>query len=219
MRCRALHAWDIPPREAIEVQKRLCARVETEDRLRRLRRVAGLDVGFDRRREMTRAAVAVLAYPTLEVVESRVVECPTTFPYVPGLLSFREIPALIEALTGLEHRPDLLICDGQGLAHPRRFGLASHLGLITDTPAIGAAKSRLVGRHDEPATERGSWCPLVHEGERVGAVLRTRTGVKPLYVSVGHRVSLPTAIELVLAVTPRWRLPETTRQAHRLASG
>jgi deoxyribonuclease V len=144
---------------------------------------------------------------------------PTRFPYVPGYLSFRELPALLQALDRLASTPDLLLCDGQGLAHPRRFGLACHLGVLTDIPSIGVAKSRLIGVHDDPPPEKGRWVPLMDKGETIGAVVRTRNKVSPLYVSLGHRISLPTAIDYVLRCTTRYRLPETTRWAHRLASG
>ena len=137
---------------------------------------------------------------------------------MPGLLSFREVPALLAALEALDQMPDLLLCDGQGLAHPRRFGLACHLGVLSGLPSIGVAKSRLIGEHAEPGLEKGSWVPLLDDGETIGAVLRTRHGVRPLYISIGHRVALETAIAYVLACTPRYRLPETTRLADRLAS-
>jgi len=137
---------------------------------------------------------------------------------VPGLLSFREAPAILAALAEIERLPDVLLCDGQGLAHPRRFGIACHLGVLTDLPSIGVAKKRLVGTHDEPPDTRGAWVPLVHREETVGAVLRSRAGVKPIFVSCGHRVGLEAAVELVMACTTRYRLPETTRRADRLAS-
>jgi deoxyribonuclease V len=168
---------------------------------------------------VTRAAVAVLRYPELDVLETAIARRPTTFPYVPGLLSFRELPAVLEALEQLREPPDLLLCDGQGIAHPRRLGIASHLGLLVDLPSIGVAKTRLCGMHEEPLNQRGAWTPLWAEGEIIGAVLRTRPGVKPLYISPGHRISLDTAIQLVMACCTRYRLPETTRHAHRLASG
>ncbi|HSQ04793.1 MAG TPA: deoxyribonuclease V, partial [Burkholderiales bacterium] len=139
------------------------------------------------------------------------------YPYIPGLLSFRETPAVLEALTELVIEPDLLVCDGQGIAHPRRFGLASHIGLLTGIPSVGVAKKRLIGEHEPVPECRGAWVPLVDGGECIGAVLRTRAGVKPVYVSIGHRVSLETAILYVMACTARYRLPETTRWAHRLA--
>jgi len=219
MKLQRLHDWDLTPKEAITVQQHLRTQVVAEDRLPAIRRVAGVDVGFEDDGRITRAAVAVLSFPDLVLVEQAVARRPTTFPYVPGLLSFREIPAVLDALGQVRQPPDLILADGQGLAHPRRFGLACHLGLVTDTPCIGVAKSRLIGAHDEPGEEKGSWAPLTDAGELIGAVLRTRTRVRPLYISIGHRVSLPTAIELVLACTARYRLPETTRWAHRLASG
>jgi deoxyribonuclease V len=184
-----------------------------------VRRVAGTDVAFEKKNTITRAAVASLSYPSLELVEYKIARRPTSFPYVPGLLSFREIPAIIDALDQLEGQPDLVLCDGQGIAHPRRFGLACHLGVLTGLPTIGVAKSRLIGDHDAVPDKKGSWVPLVHRDETIGAVLRTRTGVKPLYISAGHRVSLETAIEYVLGCLTRYRLPETTRWADSLAGG
>jgi deoxyribonuclease V len=162
--------------------------------------------------------VVVLTFPDLELVEHAIARQPTDFPYVPGLLSFREIPTVLEALAQLATSPDLILCDGQGIAHPRRFGIACHLGWWLDRPTIGVAKSRLIGEHEEPGPEKGSWTPLRHRDEVIGAVLRTRTNVKPVFVSPGHRVSLETAIHYTLACTPRYRLPETTRHADRLAS-
>ena len=213
------HAWNVSPAEARAIQERLRGFVVKEDRLGLIRHVAGVDVGFEAGNTITRAAVAVLSFPALEPVDQAVVREPTRFPYVPGLLSFREIPAVLAALEQLRVQPDLLLCDGQGYAHPRRLGLACHLGLLADLPSIGVAKSRLIGTHAEPGNDKGDWAPLQDRDETIGAVLRTRRGVKPLYISVGHRVSLETALRLVLACTPRYRLPETTRKAHNLASG
>jgi deoxyribonuclease V len=213
------HRWDLSPGDAIALQARLAGKVERVDRIGTIRYVAGIDVGFESEGKIARAAVAVLALPSLELVDCAVARLPVSFPYVPGLLSFREIPVVLAALSALRAAPDVLLCDGQGIAHPRRCGIASHLGLVTGLPAIGVAKTRLVGEHREPAKRRGSQAPLLDRGEAVGAVLRTRAGVKPVYVSIGHRVSLPTAIRLVMACTTRYRLPETTRWAHRLASG
>jgi deoxyribonuclease V len=218
VRVRKLHSWEFSPKEAITVQQKLCSRVERENRFGRLRLVAGVDVGIPRGAKIARAAVAVLTFPGLEPLEDALAELPVVFPYVPGLLSFREVPVIIKALEKLEHRPDLFLCDAHGLAHPRRFGLACHLGLLTDTPSIGVAKSRLIGTHAEVPAERGQWCPLEDKGEVIGAVLRSRARVKPIYVSIGHLVNLDTAIDLVLQATPRYRLPETTRRADRLAS-
>jgi deoxyribonuclease V len=180
--------------------------------------VAGTDVGFDRRRGLTRAAVVVLSLPALETVDEAVAEIPTRFPYVPGLLSFREIPALLAAFEILATTPDAVLCDGQGRAHPRRFGLACHLGVLLDLPTAGVAKSRLVGTHGPVPAARGSWTRLEDGGEVVGAVLRTRAGVRPVYVSIGHRLDLGRCIDLVMACTGRYRLPETTRRADRRAA-
>lgn len=201
------------------MQQRLCRRVLTRDRHRRVRHVAGIDVGFEDGGRTARAAVVVLSFPELVPCAQAIARRRVRFPYVPGYLSFREIPPVLAALKKLPRVPDLLLCDGQGLAHPRRFGLACHLGLLTGIPSIGVAKSRLIGTHGELARAKGSWVPLCDGDETVGAVLRTRAGVKPLYVSIGHRVSLDSAIDLVLRCTTRYRLPETTRAAHALASG
>jgi len=166
-----------------------------------------------------RAAVAVLDADSLELAESAVVSVTARFPYVPGLLSFREAPAVLLALSRLRQPPDLLLCDGQGIAHPRRLGIACHLGLVSGLPSIGVAKSRLVGSYREPGAARGDWSELRDGEEIIGAVLRSRQGVKPLFVSIGHRVCLQTAIAWTLRCVTRYRLPETTRAAHRLASG
>ncbi len=213
------HPWELSPAEARALQEELAGRVERSDRLPAVQRVAGVDVGFEEGGRVTRAAVALLSFPGLELLESAIARLPTRFPYVPGLLSFREIPAVLEAMDRLRALPDLVLCDGQGIAHPRRFGIACHLGVITGLPTIGVAKSRLVGRHREPGPEKGDWTPLTDGEEVIGAVLRTRRRVKPLYISTGHRVSLQSAIHYTLACTTRYRLPETTRHAHRLASG
>jgi len=213
------HLWDISPTEAIAVQQQLRGEVEREDRLGTVRHVAGVDVGFEEGGRITRAAVAVLGYPSLELVDHAIFHTPTRFPYIPGLLSFREVPAVLGALEKLTVIPDLLLCDGQGIAHPRRCGIASHLGLLCGIPSIGVAKTRLIGEHVEPPNLRGEWVPLLDHGETIGAVLRSRPGVKPLFISIGHRISLATALGYVMACVTRYRLPETTRWAHRLASG
>ena len=212
------HPWSVTPAEARAIQERLRGYVVTEDRLGPVRQVAGVDVGFEDRGKTTRAAVAVLRYPDLAPVEERLARAPTTFPYVPGLLSFREIPAVLAALDELTVQPDLILCDGQGTAHPRRFGIACHLGVLLDRPTIGVAKSRLIGTHAEVPPQKGAWVPLMDGAEIIGAVLRTRTQVRPVYVSPGHRVSLQTAIDHVMGCLTRYRLPETTRRADRLAS-
>lgn len=204
--------------EARAIQEQMRSQVITCDQLDEVRRVAGLDVGFESGGTITRAAVVVLSFPELRLLEKSLVRIPTQFPYVPGFLSFREIPALLEALDQVSHLPHLLLCDGQGLAHPRRFGLACHLGVLTGLPSIGVAKTRLIGEHGHLGDEKGDWTWLSDQGERIGVVLRTRKEVRPLYVSSGHKISLFTAMRYVLACTTRYRLPETTRQAHRLAS-
>lgn len=218
MKAIPLHPWNLTPKQAIALQDQLRGRVEREDRLGEIHLVAGVDVGFADDGRTTCAAVAVLAQPGLELVEHAAARMATHFPYVPGLLSFREAPAVLAAFERLRAMPDLILCDGQGIAHPRRIGIASHLGLALDRPAIGVAKTRLIGTHRAPPKRRGAWTPLVDDGEVIGAVLRTRIGVKPVYVSIGHRVCLPTAVRWVMACVTRYRLPETTRWAHRLAS-
>ncbi|MFD3399337.1 deoxyribonuclease V [Kribbella sp. NPDC058693] len=203
--------WPTTAVEAIAVQEKLRGLVEVKDVGPTPRHVAGLDVAYDGDR--LAAAVVVLDRETLAEVDRSVVRGETTFPYVPGLFAFREVPALLTALEHLTTTPDLLVCDGQGLAHPRRFGLACHLGVLTGIPSIGAAKTAFIGQHEDLGPERGATTDLMDGDEVVGAVLRTQDGVKPLYVSVGHRVSLTTAIHHVLHLTPRYRLPETTRAA------
>ncbi len=218
MQPRHAHSWDVSTAEARAIQERLRGQLITVDDLGTVKYVAGVDVGFDKPGKLTRAAVSVLSFPELTPVEDSVASVPTTFPYVPGLLSFREIPAIVEALQALEQSPDMILCDGQGYAHPRRFGLACHLGVITGLPTIGVAKSRLLGEHTEPPQRRGAWVPLTDNDEVVGAVLRTRVNVKPLYVSIGHRLTLATACDYTMRCTTRYRLPETTRRADHLAS-
>lgn len=211
--------WPQTIEEAQVVQQKLRHLVISEDKLGKVHYVAGVDVGFKDNYTITQAAVAVLSFPDLKLLESAIASLPTTFPYIPGFLSFREIPAILKALAKLTIIPDLIFCDGQGIAHPRRFGIACHLGVLIDVPTIGVAKSLLVGKHEDLSPEKGSYQILVHRGETVGVVLRSRTNVKPLYVSVGHRISLNTAIDYVLKCTIKYRLPETTRWADKLASG
>lgn len=225
---RLRHPWNVTPARAKSIQERLRGRVERRPRLGTVRRVAGIDISVTPgprtaawRRPAggyrARAAVVVLSFPELEVVETSVVEQPCRFPYVPGLLAFREGPSILAAFRKLRARPDLLLFDGQGIAHPRRFGIAAHLGVLLDLPSIGCAKSRLVGEHAEPGAERGAWAPLTDGGGTIGAALRTREGVKPVYVSIGHRVDLETALDLVMRCTRGYRLPEPTRRAHQAA--
>ena len=212
------HSWTLSVEEATAIQNQLSREIITSDQLSEVNYVAGVDVGFEENYAISRAAVAVLSFPELQLTEQAIARRPTTFPYIPGFLSFREVPVVLDALSQIKITPDLILCDGQGIAHPRRFGLASHLGLLITVPTIGVAKSRLIGQHEELPQQKGNWQPLRHRGEVIGAVVRSRTGVKPLYVSPGHRISLPTAIDYVLRCTPKYRLPETTRWADKLAS-
>ncbi|NEP13136.1 MAG: deoxyribonuclease V [Symploca sp. SIO1A3] len=217
MKIQQRHLWSVTVEEAIAIQQQLQLEVITTDRLGAVNYVAGVDVGFEEDGEVSRAAVVVLSFPGLQLQEQAIAVCPTTFPYTPGLLSFREVPVILEALKKLRTTPDLILCDGQGIAHPRRFGLGCHLGLLTEVPTIGVAKSLFIGEHDELALEKGSWQSLRDRGEVIGAVVRSRTNVKPIYISVGHLICLPTAIDYVLRCTPKYRLPQTTRLADQLS--
>lgn len=218
MEVARLHDLDLPPAEARRLQDELAPRIEQGPALNsdEVRYVAGADVSTEG--DMGYAAVVVLSFPELEVVEVRGAEAELPFPYLSGLLAFREIPPVAEALRKVRTPVDAVIFDSQGLAHPRRMGLASHLGLFLDVPSIGCAKTRLCGTHDDPGSRKGSAEDLVHRGEVVGRVLRTRTNVSPVYVSVGDRIDLRSAVELTLACCPRYRLPEPTRQAHLAAN-
>ncbi len=211
------HPWNVSPAEGVSIQEQLRSYVVLSDGLDGVSAVAGLDVGFHG--DLARAAAVVFSYPALERLEEAVAECPIRFPYVPGLLTFREGPAALAALGRLQTRWDALLCDGQGYAHPRRLGLASHLGVLLDVRSVGCAKSRLIGTYGEVGDAAGSWTDLVAGNEVVGAVVRTRTGVKPVYVSVGNHLDLASAIELVLGCIRGHRLPEPARAAHNLASG
>ncbi len=212
------HAWDISPAQALAIQRELAVRVERNDQFDKPRYVAGVDVGFEDAGRTARAAAVVLEFPSLQPVAQELSRCPALFPYVPGLLSFREVPAILKALNRLPVAPDVILCDGHGIAHPRRFGLASHLGVLLERPTLGVAKTRLAGFCKRTPRQRGDFVALTDGDETIGAVLCTRSGCKPVYVSTGHRVALPSAIDLVLACAPRYRLPETTRLADRLAS-
>ncbi|MBO9999724.1 MAG: deoxyribonuclease V [Cyanobacteria bacterium SID2] len=211
------HPWKLSIEQAKDIQAKLKSKVVMEDRLGDVQTVAGVDVGYDKHTDTSQAAVVVLSFPELELQEQSIERYANPFPYVPGFLSFREIPAILQALEKLQTLPDLILCDGQGLAHPRRFGLACHLGVLTDIPTIGVAKSRLIGTHDPVGIDRGNWVSLWDKNEEIGVVLRTRTKVNPVFVSIGHRLSLPTAIDYTLRCTPRYRLPETTRLADKLS--
>ena len=218
MKALDLHPWHVTPREAARIQGELRERLVLEDDLPPVRLVAGADLAFDKHESLAFGGVVVFRLPGLEEVERRTAVCPLAFPYVPGLLAFREAPVLIAAFAKLACEPDVLVFDGHGLAHPRRMGLACHMGLVLDRASIGCAKSVLVGRYDEPPPDAGTWTPLRDGDEVIGAALRTRDRVKPVFASVGHRVSLATAIELLLACRDRTRMPKPTREAHRLVA-
>jgi deoxyribonuclease V len=211
------HPWDISPKEAIRLQHQLRKRVALVDDLSQVQTIAGTDVSYNAKLKVARAVVALLSYPDLSLKSYTSAISSTSFPYVPGLLSFREIPPLMECFRKLKAQPDLILCDGHGFAHPRRFGLASHLGILYDLPSIGVAKRILVGAHEDVPQTHGAWKPLIHEGEIVGAALRSRSRTRVIYVSIGHRVSLETSIQWVMQCTTHYRLPETTRWAHRLS--
>ncbi|HLG51368.1 MAG TPA: deoxyribonuclease V [Chloroflexota bacterium] len=215
MRIRQIHPWDISPAEAQALQVELAPLVVTTGEPADVHLVAGIDVALPA--GQATAAVVVDAYPELTPIEIRTATLPISFPYIPGLLSFREAPAILAACAQLERRPDLLIVDGQGRAHPRRLGIASHIGLILDLPTIGCAKSLLVGHHGPVGEEVGSWSPIVDRGEVIGAAVRTRRGTRPVYVSIGHRIGLEAAIRWVLNCCRGFRLPDPQRQAHRAA--
>ena len=210
------HPWDMSPQDARRLQVNLSAHIIRENRLKTVKTVAGIDVGM--KGDMACAAIVVLDFPGLDIVAKTTATRRITFPYIPGLLSFREGPVILDAFDRLGRNPDLLIFDGQGIAHPCRLGIASHIGLMVDLPSIGCAKSRLCGQYKEPDVERGSHVLLMDHEEAIGAIVRTRTNVKPVFVSIGHRVDLKTSIDYVLRCCKRYRLPETTRKAHNLAS-
>ncbi len=218
MKIRQRTSWPRTYHEAVAVQNQLRQRLVRTGGLRRVEFVAGADVSYDRQLDRVYAGIVVLNYPDLETVESATYADQAAFPYVPGLLTFREGPVLMEAFRALQHRPDVIIFDGQGYAHPRRMGLASHMGVLLGIPSVGCAKSRLTGEHAQPGQEKGNWTPLMDAGERIGRVVRTRTGVKPVYVSVGHLIGLTAATNLVLACVRGFRLPEPTRRAHQLVT-
>ena len=217
---RALHRWNLSPKEAVRLQRELAKRVVLAWDRRDVRSVAGIDVSV--KDGLSRAAIVILSYPDLEPIEAVTAEADAVFPYVPGLLTFREGPVILTAWEKLRSRPDLLLFDGQGIAHPRGMGLAAHMGLWLDLPSIGVAKSKLYGVHESPGPNRGDTAYLFDEKNPelvIGSVLRTRTNVKPVFVSPGHRIDVGHATALTLACCTRYRLPETTRWAHRVAGG
>ena len=219
MNVERLHSWRVSITEALHLQKRLAAQVSRSNQVTTPRLIAGVDIAVNKAQGIAIGAVVVLNYPELKVVETKVAQGKLDFPYIPGLLSFRESPVTLAACQRLTVTPDLVLVDGQGIAHPRRMGLASHLGLFLNTPTIGCAKSLLCGRHEEPDAEPGSYAEVIDNGEIIGAALRTRLGVKPIYVSIGHKVDLQAAIYWVLKCCRGYRLPEPTRLAHEAAGG
>jgi deoxyribonuclease V len=212
------HDWDLPPREAVALQKKLRELVRIEPLTRAVRTLGGADVSFNKFSDKIYTGIVVLGLPDLQIIETAGVRSRATFPYIPGLLSFRETPSVLEAWDELKIKPDVLLLDGQGVAHPRRFGIACHVGVLLDLPTIGCAKSILVGAHGELAAAAGSQAPLIDRGEQVGVALRTKNKVAPIYVSAGHLIDLPGAVALVLQATGKYRQPEPTRQAHRLVN-
>ena len=222
MRAKQLHPWQVKPAEARRIQQQLRQRVIMHDEFDKIQTVAGVDIGIKKDKnkgEFARAAVVVLNYPELEPIDQVRIEQPLDFPYIPGLLSFRENPSIIAAFEQLSIEPDLIIADAQGIAHPRRFGLASHLGLLLDKPTIGCAKSRLYGHHKQPDITAGSIAYLYDNDDIIGAAVRTRTNVKFVYISIGHKISLKSAIHYTLQCCRNYRLPQPTRFAHQVAGG
>ena len=215
---KALHGWNLSPVEAVELQKSLRVKVRLQPPEQEICTVAGTDLSFNKDEETVYVGIVVLRLPSLEKVEQVGLVTSTKFPYVPGLLSFREAPAVLEAWEQVVEKPDALMFDGQGVAHPRRIGIASHVGLWLERPTFGCAKSVLVGRYEEPAPEKGSHAPMLDRGEIVGAALRTKDRVKPIYVSAGHLIDLETAVKLTLRCDGGYRQPEPTRQAHLLVN-
>lgn len=207
------HSWNLSEFEAFKLQQSLAKKVIKYDALSSVKLVAGVDVAYDEKSEKLFAAVIVLDADSLDIVETSIAEDISQFSYIPGLFSFRELPSVIKALKQLKATPDLIVCDGQGIAHPRRFGLACHLGVLFDIPTIGCGKTRFIGTHVEPGVKRGDYAPLLDNEEIIGNVLRTQDNIKPVYVSIGHKICLQTACEWVLKLSKHYRLPETTRMA------
>ena len=219
MRVGSLHSWQVSTAQALEIQQRLATQVSKKSAVTTPRFIAGVDISTGKGEGMATGAVVVLNYPELRVVETKVARGNLNFPYIPGFLSFRESPLTLAACQQLTIAPDLILVDGQGIAHPRRLGLASHLGLLLNTPTIGCAKSLLCGSHEAPSIEPGSYTEVVDKGEIIGVALRTKRGVKPVYVSIGHKVDLQTAIYWIMKCCHGYRLPEPTRLAHLAAGG
>jgi deoxyribonuclease V len=215
---KELHPWNVTPKEAVEIQRRLQSRVILRNRIKRVRYVAGTDVSSSLTDDTVWAGVVVVKYPGLERVEERWARGKASFPYIPGLLSFREIPILVSALAKLKIMPDLILCDGQGIAHPRGMGLATHLGFLVDCATVGCAKSRLVGTYSGLGEDKGAYAELLYAGKVVGVAARTRERVNPIFISPGNRITLKQSIRVVLSCSPKYRVPEPIRMAHLLVN-
>ncbi len=211
--------WNLSPREAAEQQREMAGRVIKHNEFGPIHQVAGVDVGFEEQKTVARAAAVVLSFPALDPVEDGVARRPVTFPYIPGLLAYREMPVVLDALSRLGSEPEVIVVDGHGYAHPRRFGIACQVGVWLDRTSIGFAKSVLVGTAQEPANRVGATSPLIDKGETIGMAVRTRVDTRPVYVSIGNKIDLDTAVEIVLKCTTRYRIPEPIRYAHNVAAG
>lgn len=212
------HSWNLTPSKAVELQRRLKEKIRIEGLRTEIQFVAGADLSFNKLSKITFGGIVVFSFPELKIIEKVWIQSEVEFPYIPGLLSFREIPVLLKAFKKLKQKPDLMIMDGQGYAHPRRFGLACHFGLLTNTPSIGCAKAKLIGDYDPPGKNKGMNSSLIHKNEKIGDVLRTRNDVNPVFVSPGHLVNFNDCIKWVLNCTTKYRIPEPTRQAHLLVN-
>ncbi|MEW5995255.1 MAG: deoxyribonuclease V [Candidatus Zixiibacteriota bacterium] len=213
MKYRNLHPWNVSPKEAMRIQAELRSQVVLERGFGEIGFIAGADIALDKDTNKGYAGVIVYRFPELIEVERRHAVENLTFPYIPGLLAFREAPVLLKAFAEVKQEPDVIVFDGQGLAHPRRVGIATHMGLLLDKPSIGCAKSRLIGRYEEPGAQAGQYTPLTDSGETIGAVLRTRDNVNPVFISPGHKVDLSSSIEIIMKCVDGYRIPKPTREA------
>jgi deoxyribonuclease V len=214
MKIKALHKWSVDTKKAKELQKKLQKKIQLKSFNKKIKTVAGCDVSFSRGSNIVYASIVILNYPGMEIIEEQFARDNATFPYIPGYLSFREIPVLIKAFKLIKRAPDIVLCDGQGLAHPRLFGLACHLGLMLDTPAIGCAKSHLVGEFKEPGHTKGNYSSIRYKGKKVGIVLRSRTNVKPIFISPGHKIDIKSSYRITMDCSGKYRIPVPTRLAH-----
>lgn len=219
MKIKYLHNWDVCYADALSIQYKLAREIVLDDgRASKLKKIAGADISYSKNDDLFFAGVVVLDADTLNIIEEAGAMERVSFPYIPGLLSFREAPALIKAFEKVRSKPDVIMFDGQGIAHPRRLGLASHMGLFLDVPSLGCAKKKLVGEFEEPGIKKGSYSELIHRGDKIGAVLRTKDNVKPVFISPGHRIGIARSIETVFLCCNGYRIPEPTRQAHLLVN-